>query len=748
MPRKPCGEFGESHREALQGFRRGSGDTDPAPSRSTTPKSPIFPNLDQAHQAIAGHFRSLRTNAAELPGVPSVDPAINSGGLVDTALTMTGRNPADQMKSASDSGPGPTKPAAGDLPGANPDQPRFSPEPVSVHDPARAPLSPLAAPASGVSATDDGDVEGALPPLVPHGTGGTVEKIYGQHAAASSSSGFNPAVVYSTTPAADGTDGPYGPTSEPFQREGAVARCGFRDHDKPDSPAMGNNRDSLASQGAFSLGGVTTDTEEGGPFRYDKNYQPLFLQPSKEREVSVALRHVDCVSTAHSQGTLCSADGTPIHQTLRPPVPPLPTQEAMQQLAERHTQKAEPPQNSGFYQSPGVQPPLEMEKSGFQVKIPIRAAAVTSGQAARKRATTAGLHFDNTRPTRPSPYNATAGDMMSDGDDWETVATSVGVPNSNRGYSLNPYAVAVGGYGAKITGSSIADYSDEQSMHMGGTYDAFSSSTDRIIQHRPAQSVPGPSNPRNLIQAGRPNFPPQQRTHRVNGYPENPGRIPTDQTEDSAGVSSKDSFVDKLPQAFRPNGMRNRPTALGNKYKSLGMASKFDFRDSAGSDGQEERLIVAHAREDPKGKGKAKEEAPPRPQQSRYAMTNLSFPTSPLPPPWAADRWGAPPPVGRSSDGFSDLSSPTQFSFPLIPLPEAARLQARRRELGEDDQTFIENTGTKKLGGSSSKSATPGTGSSGTPISELVKAHIRKAAAMEAPLRRFSQGLFTRRTGL
>lgn len=82
--------------------------------------------------------------------------------------------------------------------------------------------------------------------------------------------------------------------------------------------SRGVNQSSFISGTGKSTGNLTTDSDDD-PFRYDRQSFGVFLQPSKEREVSAALRHVSGLSM-HSMGTIYSPDGTPLKTKSRLPV--------------------------------------------------------------------------------------------------------------------------------------------------------------------------------------------------------------------------------------------------------------------------------------------------------------------------------------------------------------------------------------------------------------------------------------------
>jgi hypothetical protein len=85
----------------------------------------------------------------------------------------------------------------------------------------------------------------------------------------------------------------------------------------------------------------------------------------------------------------------------------------------------------------------------------------------------------------------------------------------------------------------------------------------------------------------------------------------------------------------------------------------------------------------------------------------------------------------------SSVGSPTQFSFPLIPLPEAARIQAQRRADGEDDQTFL---GSSYVGNSARSSRVASRNFTGRPLPALIKACVRnKPGQRRWPASRLSQ---------
>lgn len=115
---------------------------------------------------------------------------------------------------------------------------------------------------------------------------------------------------------------------------------------------------------------------------------------------------------------------------------------------------------------------------------------------------------------------------------WETIADS----NADEGQRQSQ-EIPVGlfgayghyaetGFGAKRTGSSIANTSDAGSSFSDLEVDNFNGSTDRIAQHPARIDYHGDYRQRELKQSGIPVLLPSYRQHRVNGYMADSTRAP------------------------------------------------------------------------------------------------------------------------------------------------------------------------------------------------------------------------------
>jgi hypothetical protein len=238
-------------------------------------------------------------------------------------------------------------------------------------------------------------------------------------------------------------------------------------------------------------------------------------------------------------------------------------------------------------------------------------------------------------------------------------------------------------FALKMTGSSIADYSDGDSFRLNSS-DAFSS-TDRIIQHPIAASTNEKvqMNLRLIKGTNRPVFLPKPRIHRVNGYPMDSCRMITGMTRSSSRGSGKSRLGDKLTAPFRI-GTSKIHNGLTSSYKNLDKKSKFDFRDSAWIDEEEGQGGVKA----PSRQNSLASRAAQCPRQSQEHRGNHMTAGATL----ECDEIStdlASSAVQPQLDGSLGPMRPSQFPFPLVPLSEAARRQAIARANGDDDQTFL-----------------------------------------------------------
>lgn len=434
------------------------------------------------------------------------------------------------------------------------------------------------------------------------------------------------------------------------------------------------------SNAGFSSGGLTTDSDED-PFKYDRGSYTFYLQPSREREVSAALRRVSGVSSRYSKGTICSIQSTPRIDSVAPPLPPFPLPDVYKIPTSNNPffNKS----NLQFYRNSAIPDPWGPVDDPEEIKIPVRPSQISSSPPACPDVSQTAPQVNGLSFLRQTNTHA----VMSDGGEWETVASSVGHFDSNRAYASGN-GFSTGSQEVKPTGSSIADYSDTSSMR-DAPLDAFSS-TDKILQHPSSGAAIESCHLRTLKDTGRPVFLPKPRIHRVNGYPQDSLRIFTNPTVGSSETSARAYLAEKFSAPFRTMSSR-KVNNRQNPYENIDQPSKYDFRDSAFSMNRQKKLSEGfQSMEDDQG---GYDE--PTKRDTHYSMADGRPPHSPVPDESFMDGNdnGS---VCYQGSGNAGPSSPCQFSFPLIPLQEAARRQAIRRESGEDDQTFVSTIRTQK----------------------------------------------------
>lgn len=388
------------------------------------------------------------------------------------------------------------------------------------------------------------------------------------------------------------------------------------------------------SHEAFSTGGLTTDSDED-PFKYDRGSYTVFLKPSREREVSEALHRVSGVSTTYTNETHRTGQASTSRSPVGSAAPPM------------------PPVNGLTYCNTSAQSNNHHPSRPVMKKLRLRSYNPDHLKWHEEFEEDFDDEFDEDLDENLDAAKTDRGDwetvrsnldaIKSDRGEWETVGSSVGQFNSHRAYASGT------GFGTRCglrtIGSSIADYSDHSSLADEG-FGAFAS-TERIMQH-PMNGTNNHYVLRTLKGDNRPVFLPQPRIHRVNGYPQDSCRV-FDQatTSSSQGSSTRAYLAEKLSAPFR----------------SL-TSNKNDRRHPYGSS----------------------QSGPDSGNQQRGHGWRVA---------------GLPPQTPQANDSFNaDRSigpeSPVQFSFPLIPLEEAARLQAMKRRSDANEHTSQSSPPTRK----------------------------------------------------
>lgn len=443
----------------------------------------------------------------------------------------------------------------------------------------------------------------------------------------------------------------------------------------PPQPNDETLKDRVYQDGDVSHGGtsngVSTDSDED-PFKYDRGSFTVFLQPSREREVSAALRFVSDDSTA-SAGDIFQDS-----RSLEPDTP-------------RPVQSTNPFVNGlQSYQGSTVDYDWEDGDALREVKISVRSPSAPPNSPVQQPIGLSEYLEGLGGGRRRKNINT----LLSDGTDWETVATSLGQFDSNRALaSSTGYS---GSQLVKVTGSSIADYSDTSSIHVP-QFDAFSSSTERILQHPDPEHRHNTPYPRTLNNTRRPIFFPKPRIHRVNGYLHNPHRKFTDTTTGSSANSARSALVEKLSASIRSRNERKLAQRRDQSFGQDWPRSKFESLESlssAYSDQPEvEDSIPIASSPDQDGMT-----AIPRQEnhvgititgdgsgQQHVRNSSEELPVSPIPKePTTAHIKNRHATLSRAPRGFE---SPTLFAFPLISLQEAARRKAIGAQ-NDDDCTI------------------------------------------------------------
>ncbi|KAK4147854.1 uncharacterized protein C8A04DRAFT_24410 [Dichotomopilus funicola] len=324
--------------------------------------------------------------------------------------------------------------------------------------------------------------------------------------------------------------------------------------------------------------------------------------------------------------------------------------------------------------------------------------------------------------------------LLSDGADWETVATSIGQFESNRAFASSMELDPSSGH-IKMTGSSIADYSDTESIHVPD-FEGFSASTEQILLQpvQPPRSCFQPSlrdydtrYPRTLNDTHHPVFTPTPRIHRTNGYLQRQSRLfmshlpgsgsDHNSVRSGGGKSAAgnvtgsgtggngNSLVDRLSKSIRSGrGSSHKRVKLSSKDSRFQSLESLSSTYSDPPDGFTEIPLTGAFHDGMRAlsrplnntagitiidrnnnNGQSSEPGPSSGSRSGSGLLPSALPRAP---PLAhltrLDRDSA----NSSRSVAVALGSPTMFSFPLIGLKEAAE---REREKSNQARLADEN---------------------------------------------------------
>ncbi|KAI0008145.1 hypothetical protein F4779DRAFT_463598 [Xylariaceae sp. FL0662B] len=304
-----------------------------------------------------------------------------------------------------------------------------------------------------------------------------------------------------------------------------------------------------------------TNDSNDDPFKYDGGHYQAFLRPTKERDLSQALRRMSRVGPP-SEGTLVSPEASPNEKTG--------TKRSTSKPSSRNnttTSRRKRPEGKVFDSSAAMSMPTS-EKQVRDIKVVINPRPRLDLDE--------GVEHDRAKESKKrdvpanDTYKTLPKDFASDGD-WVTEATS------EAGFGEGPVPRA---QLAKATGSSIADFSDDEHIDIHGHF----GSHDHILQHPVGQAQPESYELRNLKDTKQPIFLPKTRANRPTAFPENSIRLySSNGNENDKSGQSRPPLLRKWSNPFTKGGKDRRGGTggqFGYKIERNG-PSKYDFRDSA-----------------------------------------------------------------------------------------------------------------------------------------------------------------------
>ncbi|CAK7562451.1 MAG: hypothetical protein SEPTF4163_000295 [Sporothrix epigloea] len=437
---------------------------------------------------------------------------------------------------------------------------------------------------------------------------------------------------------------------------------------------------SLHSGIAISATGMTTDSEED-PFRYDKDAYSIFLHPSKERDVSTALNQVSGLSS-HSRATVYSdVDELPSRQisAQQPTATKKYNGDEFSSSDPRKVRSPTPESLNEFYDTSFIQPSWAADRGAYEVKVVLKDISrnlrinssdrymtgnggYSKGNKGLRSSVLGPIQKDN---LKENLYRRKDKENMfpSERDDWETVATTQGGFESLR-LPLNEIGVR----GVNVTGSSVADVSDDNSI-LEIHFKEYAS-TDRIVEHPSGHEDSVESlQIKNIGGYKVPLMIPKQRIHRVNGFSQAPPRLlPPPQRPGSELASA---LARKVSSPFwQRNGKHPRQFSPKQSlpFKFEKSKARFEFRHSSQSSDCDPLFAKG-------GEAYEFHRASTDAGNDTYNITT------------SGDMDDEDNHVHSLRDShISPTSHGTEHGFPfsLIPLPEAARLQAVKRAVTID----------------------------------------------------------------
>ncbi|ORY70219.1 uncharacterized protein BCR38DRAFT_405846 [Pseudomassariella vexata] len=496
--------------------------------------------------------------------------------------------------------------------------------------------------------------------------------------------------------------------------------------------------DVFSDADSSSIGYDPSTGSNDDPFRYDSARYRAFLKPGKERDVSQALRHVSGVGT---YGEHLLKDSNANERARK----------GMKNSARESRDLSAPPLRSRKW--------LDQSEGGFFDQDTLPADQATVGKSREVKVIInhnpqpdKGKGKENHEKKEDSNFGLTierneqtsarlTKDATNDGD-WVTEATS------DIGYDRQAAPGKPLNYDIKPTGSSIADYSDndEEAIRQG-----IVGSTEQILHHPSGESLSTTYRIHNV--KGMPQQVMLLRTqvNRVNGFAQNSMRFKPDAGRLS-GLYETPGMFQKLskskPFPGKPYQRADSSSYFTNKTDRT-KPSKYDFRDSTSeytvsvndkkvngdtyadipstslaSIDTEEVLnenpsgehigapyqypVDKHNQVNQKTLGDSHRNGLDFPRPDESSISRLEARQQMM---YEADGKIIPFPPDSQNFGITSIGS--KFSFPLLPLRDAQSLHKQRRESGETDET--ESAAKRKMRVYSDQSSQPNI----TPISLL-----------------------------
>ncbi|RYP62712.1 hypothetical protein DL771_009603 [Monosporascus sp. 5C6A] len=317
------------------------------------------------------------------------------------------------------------------------------------------------------------------------------------------------------------------------------------------------------------INGEHDDTSNEDPFKYDSERYQKFLRPTKERDVSRALKRLSRLEQA-SEGTLVSPEGSPNGKAAASEWQSINRKQSRDAAARFLCDK---PNGRLFSPSP-LQSAAAADTEPRDVKVVIHHAPEFEPHEK--------VHQDKAiqRSKKHLNVGGTDGksfprDATSDSG-WVTEATS-DIGSAAEIGSDGPFPAT----GFKQAGSSIADYSDDDD-DIDRNRGPFTS-REHILHQPRSEAQANSYELRSRKDRKQLVFLPKTRGHEVSGFPQNSIRLFSTQTVKHADAGGRrPSTIRQLSNPFGQGSYRRADADSSFQFKPRGNgASKYEFRDSA-----------------------------------------------------------------------------------------------------------------------------------------------------------------------